>query len=828
MNSTNTSTASTSAEELSTKRPLAGIRVIDLTDHRGDIGPWMLAELGADVIKVEPPNGCSTRALQPIRDDDTSDLRSLHFSVYASNKRSIQLDLDDKSDREIFLGLVETADFLYESGLPCRTFDAGLDRSQISERNPKIVHVVVTPFGADGPRAKDSSSELSIASLGGSTNLQGVRQRPPVKASIPQVWRHAGAESAVAGLVAHSRMLTTAEGQYVVVSAQACMTWTLLNAMEAHAIQGADVHRSGTLIRLTEIPLQIRIEASDGWLIALSRGHTAKALGPWLIEEHLVEPSWLDEDWDTLDHRVLSGEDTGHTFSDIFDAVSALCLRYPRDVLMRRGLELGVTLAPINDVQDLLNFDHLELRRFWRTAADNRGFADERIPGGFLSFDGQRLAGPRRPPHLDEHHEEIRSELEGVQQKRNRRTVLASELPLEGLKVADFSWVGVGPITAKALADHGATVVRVESGGRLDPLRVNAPFKDGIFGENRSHFFGTFNTSKMSIDIDLKHQSGIEIAHKLIAWADVVIESWSPGAFSRAGLSDEVINSLNPSAIVVHTSLLASGGPLSPLAGYGYHAAAIAGYYEVVGWPDLPPDGPYLAYTDTISPRFITPAVLAAIDRRRQTGNGCVIEAAQLECGLQLMAPELLDFQVNNRKATRRGNRDLDMGPQGVYPVQGDDRWIAITVQSDENWDSLQTLMGMPQWAAEKRFETTSGRIDAHDLLDRGISEWTVELDGHDLESKLLAEGVPAGLVARSSDLLADPQYQHLGFYRWHDHPEMGRVPYAGHQYSIEGYDHGPRAAAPLLGEHTFEVLSDFLDFNADAIAQLTIDGALG
>ena len=168
------------------------------------------------------------------------------------------------------------------------------------------------------------------------------------------------------------------------------------------------------------------------------------------------------------------------------------------------------------------------------------------------------------------------------------------------------------------------------------------------------------------------------------------------------------------------------------------------------------------------------------------------------------------------------------MGPQGVYPVQGDDRWIAITVQSDENWLSLQMLMGAPQWAADKRFETTSGRIDGHDLLDRGISEWTAELDGRDLETKLLAEGVPAGLVARSSDLLADPQYQHLGFYRWHDHQEMGRVPYAGHQYSIEGYDHGPRAAAPLLGEHTFEVLSNFLDFDADAIAQLAIDGALG
>ena len=188
----------------------------------------------------------------------------------------------------------------------------------------------------------------------------------------------------------------------------------------------------------------------------------------------------------------------------------------------------------------------------------------------------------------------------------------------------------MGPITAKALADHGATVVRIESGGRLDPLRVNGPFKDQIFDENMSQFFATFNTSKMSIDIDLKNDTGIDIAKKMIAWADVVIEAWSPGAFARSGFSDEVIRALNPSAIIVHTSLLASGGPLSPLAGYGYHAAAIAGYYEVVGWPDLPPDGPYLAYTDTIAPRFITSALLAAINQRRRTGVAPILEAAQL------------------------------------------------------------------------------------------------------------------------------------------------------------------------------------------------------
>ena len=814
-------------EQTNHSRPLEGMRVIDLTDHRGDVGPWMLGELGADVIKVEPPGGCSTRALNPIRKDDISDLRSLHFSSYSSNKRSIVLDLEDPGERATFLKLVESADFLYESGLPTPLSQMGIDRNELRAINEEMVHVVVTPFGIDGPRSGDPHSELSIASLGGSPNLQGTPDRPPVKASIPQVWRHAGAESAVAGLVAHSRMLSTGREQQVVVSAQSCVTWTLLNAMEAHAIQGADIHRTGTEI-LTDPPLQIRVQAADGWLIGVSRGDLAEALAPWLIEEGIVESSWLNEDWSTFDHRSISGEATIYSFADIYEALSALCIRYPRDTLMRRGLELGATLAPINDVEDLLGFDHLELRNFWRTATEDRGFTDERIPGGFLSFSGRRLNAKRQPPHLDEHRQEILDDL--VTPTNSKKTNVSSEstLPLKGLKVADFSWVGVGPITAKALADHGATVVRVESGGRLDPLRVNPPFKDQIFGENMSQFFGTFNTSKLSIDIDLKNETGVEIARKLISWADVIIEAWSPGAFARTGFTDEVIRSLNPSAIIVHTSLLASGGPLSPLAGYGYHAAAIAGYYEVVGWPDSPPDGPYLAYTDTIAPRFITSALLAAIDHRRRTGSAHTIEAAQLECGLQLMAPELLDFQINDVKATRIGNRDLDMSPQGIYPVSGEDRWIGITVANDSNWVALQKLMGEPDWAKEKRYETVAGRIEAAGFLDEQIGEWTHVRDGKALETRLLDEGIPAGLVSRSSDLLSDPQYKHLGFYRWHEHGAMGNIPYAGHQYSIDGYDHGPRSAAPLLGEHTFEVLSDLLGIDAEEIAEIAISGALG
>ncbi|MDG2113267.1 MAG: CoA transferase, partial [Actinomycetota bacterium] len=666
------------------------------------------------------------------------------------------------------------------------------------------------------------------AALGGSATLQGVPDRAPVKASIPQVWRHTGAESAVAGMIAHARMRTTGVAQHVDVSAQSAMTWTLLNAMEAYEIQGFDIERSGTTAKLA-IEVELRQKAADGYVIAIPRGGFIEGLLGWMIEAGVADESWREEDWSTFEHRLLSGEETKFSFADMQRALAELCAKYDKDALMRRALELGQTIAPINSVDDLLHLDHLQARRTWVDA--HIGDDSVQLPGVHASVDGRRIEPRRRPPHIDEHGAEVRAQLDSQTERRAPRALGVSEernLPLAGLKVADFSWIGVGPITAKSLADHGATVVRIESGGRLDGLRNNPPFKDGVNDVNLSHFFGAFNTSKLSIDIDLKNPTGLDIARRMIEWADVVIESWTPGAFARLGFDADTLRELNPTAIVVSTSLLASGGPLSEVAGYGYHAGAMAGFYEVVGWEDLPPDGPYLAYTDTIAPRFIAPTLLAAIARRESTGEGCHIEVAQLECGLQFLAPEFLDLQLNGRVATRHGNRDLTVAPQGMYPCSGDDQWCAISVSDDAAWERLVGELERPEWALDPLFATLAGRTAGHDLIDEHLGEWTAGQDADELAARLVAMGIPAGKAQRSSDLLADPQYAHRGFYRRLEHGAMGEVPYAGHQYRIDGYDHGPRFAAPTLGQHTFDVLTDLLEMDPDEIAEVAVSGALG
>ena len=405
---------------------------------------------------------------------------------------------------------------------------------------------------------------------------------------------------------------------------------------------------------------------------------------------------------------------------------------------------------------------------------------------------------------------------------------MPEKLPFEGLKIADFSWVGVGPITAKHFADHGATTVRVETAAPMDILRIVGPFTDNVPGPDRSQFFGDFNTSKFGLTLDLKNTAGAAIAHRLIAWADLYIESFTPGTVDGLGIGYEKARALNPSIIMLSTCLMGQTGPAASFAGFGFHAGAIAGFYEVTGWPDLPPDGPWVAYTDTIAPRFLAATVMAALDHRRRTGQGQYIDGSQLEIALHFLAPQTIDFRVSGRMVSRDGNRSTTAAPQGAYPCQGDDQWCAIAVENDGQWEALRRAIGDPEWAQDSRFETVQGRLDHQDEIDRNLGQWTISRMPQEVMDLLQLEGVPAGVVQRSSDLLQDPQLAHRGFFRNMDHAEMGNIPYTGHQFRIAGYDSGPRFAAPVMGQHNEMVLREVLGMSEEEVTEAIIGGALG
>ena len=801
-------------------------RVLDFTDERGELGPMLLGDLGADVIRVEPPGGSAARRVAPFAPGAAEDVASLSFQAFNRNKRSIVLG---DADGDVLEALVASADFLFESAQPSSLDPFHLDIDRVRRINPHIVHVRISPFGGDGPHAAYLGNDLVVAAMGGPVSLQGPADRAPVRVSVPQVWRHTGAEAAAGALAAHARMLKTGVAQFVDLSAQCAMTWTMLQAMDAHAIQGFDFERNGSQMAAIEIVHPCR----DGYLVALPMSRVILGLLDWMIEDGVIDAAAKDADWEVFDYSLRDPElKPKWSRDEMLVLLRAFFARHTKQELFDFGIAHGITLAPVGTMSELLALEHLATRDYWRQA-ELPGGSSVKMPGLWAKSNAASttpLSVRGQAPKLDADGREIRAALAADRVGRVRKPVAPADAPVEsdtalpfaGVKVTDLAWVGVGPISSKYLADHGATVVRVESESRPDVLRGGTPFKDAVPGWNRSQFFGDFNTSKLGLALDMKLPEALAIAKRLIGWCDVLIESFAPGAMQRMGLSYARVRELNPGIIMVSTCLMGQTGPARAMAGYGYHAAAIAGFYEVTGWPDQPPSGPWTAYTDTIAPRFVSTILAAALDRKRRTGEGCFIDLAQLEAALHFVGPEILDYQVNGRSVTRIGNRSRFAAPQGCYPCLGEDAWVAIAVDTDEQWRALGHVLG-----SAANYPTNAARLAAHDEIDATLTAWTSSREAGAVMRELQAAGVPAGVVQRSSDLLQDPQYAHRDFYRHFEHGEMGRVPYAGHQYRISGYDNGPRGAAPMLGEHSFEVLSDLLGLSEEELSDAFASGAI-
>jgi crotonobetainyl-CoA:carnitine CoA-transferase CaiB-like acyl-CoA transferase len=526
---------------------------------------------------------------------------------------------------------------------------------------------------------------------------------------------------------------------------------------------------------------------------------------------------------------MLTADTLAYPLSEVRAAITAFTQQHRKVELFEGGIARGITLAPVNTVADVMGLEQLKVRDYWDEMRLPSG-RTLRTAGPFVKASRTPIAWTRPAPGVGAHTAEVLDALAGRPSPPPRPVRAASRdrLPLEGVKVADFSWIGVGPITAKALADHGATVVHVESDNPPDRLRLVGPFKDDVSGINRCQFFGAFNTSKLSLQLDLKHPEGGAVARRLLAWCDIALDSFRAGTMSALGLGYETARTLNPEIIMATTCLLGQYGPAAKLAGYGYHAAAVSGFYEITGWDDRPPGGPFNAYTDTIGPRFLTATLLAALDHRRRTGEGQFIDQAQMESALHFLAPQLLDVQVSGRSARRAGNVHPTQAPHDVYPCAGSDEWCAISVEDDQQWRALRTALGEPAWAADPVLDTSAGRRARTALIDAELGTFTVQHEPRALMALLQEAGVPAGMVQRSSDHQTDPQLAHRSFFRRLKHPEMGEVPYEGHQYRIRGYDNGPRLPAPCLGEHTYTVLSEILGMDDDEVTQVLTSGACG
>ncbi|MFH1382277.1 MAG: CoA transferase [Chloroflexota bacterium] len=395
--------------------------------------------------------------------------------------------------------------------------------------------------------------------------------------------------------------------------------------------------------------------------------------------------------------------------------------------------------------------------------------------------------------------------------------------PLEGLKVIDFSWVVAGPTATKCLGSYGATVIGVESKNRLGLYRSYAPYAGGIRGVNRGYAFAWYNSNKYGVTLNLNHPRGVEICKKLVAWADVVVENFTAGTMEKWKLGYEELRKVNPGIIMLRASIQGQKGPYAQQSGLGTMMQATGGFTNLVGWSDRPPVQPSAPMPDFIGSWYIVILTLAALDYRSRTGDGTYIDLSQLEGGITNLAPAVLDYSANKRNMGRTGNRSAGAAPHGVFRCKGDDRWCAITVSQDSEWEALSRVVNR-SWMREERFATIAGRKQHEDELERLIGEWTIGFTAEKVMSMLQKNGVPAGVVQNATDLTKDPQLNYRYHFRSVKHLEMGS--YVNADFSFRLSDSPSRLTpAPCLGEHNQYVYQEILGISDEEFISLTQDG---
>ena len=400
---------------------------------------------------------------------------------------------------------------------------------------------------------------------------------------------------------------------------------------------------------------------------------------------------------------------------------------------------------------------------------------------------------------------------------------------LRDIKVVEFAAYAAGPVVGKHLADHGATVVHIESKARPDGFRTHyPPYKDNIHGLNRSGLFALCNNDKVGITLNLKKApKATDLAKKIVAWSDVVIENFSPGTMKRLGLDYDTLKKINPDLIMLSSSNLGQTGPHAHHAGFGSQLSSLAGFTNLTGYPDGPPQILYGPYIDYVAVAYGTVAILAALDYRERTGKGQYIDAAQYETGLQYLGPILLDYKINGTVAARNANRDFRGAPHGAYPCKGEDSWCVISVFSKEEWKSLCEVMGLPAWTQDKKFSTHTARKEHEDELDRKIGEWTSTLTAREVVEKLQAAGVRAGILNTMRDLYSDPQFKHRRQWLELDHPEIGKMHYQRPPFVLTQTPPGPERHDPLLGEHNEHFYKDILGLPDREYEELKTEGVI-
>ncbi len=828
---------------------LSGYRVLDVSDERGQLAGQTLADLGAEVILIEPPGGSRSRRIGPFVGGHEGDPEnSLWFWSYNRGKRSVTLDLDDAGDRDRFLDLVRTADLLIESAEPGVMEARGLGHEALADANPALVHTSITAFGQDGPKADWHATDLTIAAAGMHMAMMGDLDRPPLRVPLDQAFLHASAEAAAASLVALRERKLSGRGQHVDVSAQQAILQATQSYCLANPLGGAPVQRGSGAVSLGPFNVRLRSKAADGYvsntiLFGEAIAPFSQRLFEWIHAEGECSDDDLNFPWVDFPMEVMAGNIPPTEYDRIQDVAEAFTASRTKAHLLEQALERRLLLVPITTVQDVVEEPQYAARDFWRTIDMPSVDRPIRVPGPMAKCSATPLVIESPPPTAGADTDEVlgdtsrRPEVatDGVDPERTAR-------PLDGVKILDFMWVMAGPGSTRVLADQGATVVRIESSIRIETARTIGPFIDDEGGAENSGLFNNMNAGKLGMTLDVNNPASRRVIEDLVRWADVVTESYSPKAMRAWGLDYETLRAINPNIIMASTCLFGQSGPMSSLAGFGTMGASMSGFYSMTGWPDRPPAGVAGAYTDYIAPKYLSAVLLAALEHRDRTGEGQYIDMSQAEASMAFLAPAVLDYEVNGRQAPTPGNRHPQMAPHGAFPTaqpdtkatdngadaaagsgDGEEYWLTIAVAGDDEWRALCELAGFDSASDGTDLASLdlAGRQAREDELEELLGAWTAGRDGYELQERLQAAGIAAHMVQGSAALMVDPQLVHRNHFQQVAHADHGTFWIEGPRFTMSRTPVELTDAGPSLGQHTFEVLLGILGYDDEALGEV-------
>ncbi len=797
---------------------LDGVRVLELGGGVAAAATAkLLSDLGADVIKVEPPEGDPARRRGPFPAGAASGPeRSGLFLALNTNKRSV---VAGELAGPGVAALVAEADVVVHNLTAPELAAAGLDPGAWRAAHPRLVVASITPFGLTGPYAAWRAEELTINHGGGwgwlGPGASPDPDLPPLKAWGHQADLHAGLVAATAVLGCVHKARRTGEGAQLDLSAMAHVAGMLEAAYIGWSYQGEDASRLGSRIRN---PWGI-FPCSDGLIFLVS-----VEADQW---ERLVDmmgrPEWAEMEIFTDFPDRLANDDLLRIYLGEWTAQHTVA------ELWHEGQARRICFAPVFTMADLAGQDHLRQRGFFVDVEHPEAGRVTHLGAPFVlgrPWWGLRAAAPTLGQHTGETFTP-RSSVPAVVPGTGER----GRRPLDGVRVADLSWVWAGPYCTMHLAHLGADVIKIESAARPTlgrRLPIHPPEVEPTL--DTCGYFNQWEQGKRSCTVDLSHAESREVVLDIIAHCDVVVSNFATGVMDRLGFTEEALRARNPDVVIAAISGYGQSGPLSHYMGYGPTTGPLSGLTSLTGHAGGPPEELGISVGDPGAGITAAFAIAAALVARQQHGGGQTIDVALWESTAANALEGWMHHALTGVQPERMGNRDPLMAPHNVYRCAGDDRWVAIACATDAEWAALAAVVDAERGGAlagDPRFATAEGRKAHEDELDEGLAAWCAGRDRWDVTRALQAVGVAAFPSMTPSDLDADPHLAARGFIERLDHPAVGRRGHTGVPWLLDSAPNGVMGPAPLLGQHTEDVLAEVAGYSAERIAALRAAGLL-